>query len=78
MIIIQDWPDDPHSLLMNEDGTKIYYFIESSANSCLDFLTTVKKKGEVDEAFIDRWLDRVKANHRIAGELRFRLKTADN
>lgn len=78
MIIIQDWPDDLHSLLMNEDGVKIYFFIESSANSCIDFLTLVRKKGEVDEAFVERWLDRVKSNHRIAGELRFRLKTADN
>ncbi|MDP8242445.1 MAG: hypothetical protein P9L94_00080 [Candidatus Hinthialibacter antarcticus] len=78
MNIIQEWPDDPHSLLLNEDGPKIYYYIEVSANSCTNFLNSIKKKGEVDEAFIDRWMDRVKANHRIAGELRFRLKTADN
>lgn len=78
MNIIQEWPENPHSLLLNEDGPKIYYFIEISANSCTDFLLSIKKKGEVDDAFIDRWMDRVKANHRVAGELRFRLKTADN
>ncbi len=78
MVIIQEWPDNPHSLLLNEDGPKIFYYIELTANSCTDFLITIKKKGEVDDAFVDRWLDRVKANHRIAGELRFRLKTADN
>lgn len=78
MVQFEQWPEDLPSLLINDDGPKIYFFLEQSANASADYLNDVKRRREVDEAFIVRWLDRIKANLKVSGELRFKLKQIQN
>ncbi|MBI1388449.1 MAG: hypothetical protein GC154_08375 [bacterium] len=78
MELLTEWPEEVDSLVINGDGPRIYYYIQSSANSCLEYINLVRDRQDVASDFLERWFKRVQMNFKLAGELRFKVTTSDN
>lgn len=78
MKVSLNWPNDTADMVFNSEAATIYEYIQDHGNNCNSTLKAALKNEDIDQEKYDKLHERVMADMRLAGEIRFSLNTVDN